>query len=350
VFKVDNRPVQTSNGRFFLYVPIDDKVAAKILIRRSRERYLQRVIDVHTLLHLFGYALDLDETIRWYDDGQYKYPYYLVEIAQNMQDVRPPKDWLMKLEDFCSANNIWRRNFFTECSKGTVLTNGEFRLIDIDPQFKVLQSGSNSEAQFKIRKPTLDEELIKHGSFPYRKRSYPYQGINGLKGSRDMEHRYQVMQLPLHMEGSVLDLGCSLGAVMIECCNRGCTSCVGIDSQEETISAAKKYISTLNCAKGIELIHADLSKIGKTPTAGNDYVLPGSIYDTVFALSIIKHAGNNIYNLINTYTGKVCYFEFHPHAKNCLKELETNLTGFKEIRFLGYTTDRGKRANYKITR
>ena len=87
----------------------------------------------------------------------------------------------------------------------------------------------------------LKQELKEKGQFPYGKRDQAYQTIGDIPGVRDMEHRYEVIQFPKSFDGeTVIDFGCSVGAICFDAKRRGAKRVVGLDYKAETIEVAKK--------------------------------------------------------------------------------------------------------------
>jgi len=197
-------------------------------------------------------------------------------------------------------------------------------------------------------KQPFKDEIIKEGQFPYKRRKYQYQSIEeeGMLGIRNMEHRYSILDLPADFNNkTVLDLGCSLAMVCIMARLRNANFCVGLDNNESTIDVARKYIEEKKY-KDIKLFVYDINK-------GIDELIPligPQKFDYVFALSIIKHVNSNsLFKIINFYTKDTCWFEGHNKQNEIkIKKLLTNNLTFKEIEFLGHTTDRGTRPNFKI--
>ena len=101
----------------------------------------------------------------------------------------------------------------------------------------------------------LEKELKEYGQFPYGKRNRAYQTIGDNHGVRDMEYRYEIMKLPKSFEGkTVVDIGCSVGAICIEAKKRGAKRVVGIDYKKETVNVAKKVASEYNLDMNIILL------------------------------------------------------------------------------------------------
>ena len=94
---------------------------------------------------------------------------------------------------------------------------------------------------------SLKQELKDKGQFPYGKRDRAYQSIDGEPGIRDMEHRYDIINFPKSFDGeTVIDFGCSVGAICIDAKRRGAKRVVGLDFKAETIQVAKGLAKELN--------------------------------------------------------------------------------------------------------
>ena len=195
---------------------------------------------------------------------------------------------------------------------------------------------------------SLKEEIIEEGQFPYKKRKYQYQSIEeeAMIGIRNMEYRYSILDLPEDFTGkTVLDLGCSLGMVCVMAKLRKSDFCVGIDNNENTIKVGQKYIKEKNY-KNIELFVYDInSGIDKLK-----HLIGDQKFDYVFALSILKHVNSkHLFEIINFYTKDTCWFEGHSkQSETNIEQLLVKNLIFKELEFLGCTTDRGTRPNFRI--
>ena len=93
----------------------------------------------------------------------------------------------------------------------------------------------------------LKQQLKAKGQFPYGKRERAYQSIDGNPGIRNMEHRYKIMKFPKSFDGeTVIDFGCSVGAICLEAKRRGAKRVVGLDYKAETIEVAKQVAKEYN--------------------------------------------------------------------------------------------------------
>ena len=195
----------------------------------------------------------------------------------------------------------------------------------------------------------LEKELKKYGQFPYGERDRAYQTIGDHKGIRDMEHRFEVMDFLDSFEGkTVIDIGCSVGAICIEAKKRGAKRVVGIDYKKETIDVAKKVASEYNL--DIEYYTFDVDD-------GLDslkLIIGDEKFDYTFALSIWGHVSKQkLSNIINYYTNDICWFEGHSlvwtdDTKNNMELNFNQLLNYNKIIHLGETNDRSVRQNFKL--
>ncbi len=192
----------------------------------------------------------------------------------------------------------------------------------------------------------LKNKILKHAQFPYGRRKVQYQSIPGMKGIRDMEERFKLMLLPDDMGNqTVIDIGCSLGAVCVEAKKRGAGRVVGIDNCKKTVMVAKEYAKQLDL--DIEYYCFDIN-------AGSNNLkklLKNDRFDIVFALSIIKHVKKEVLaDMLKYFCKCTCWYEDHPSlsTKKSCSYLADVFGKDSEIKFLGYSTDRGKRANFVV--
>jgi len=192
----------------------------------------------------------------------------------------------------------------------------------------------------------LKQEIIKNAQWPYGQRPVQYQTIDSsLPGIRNMEHRYRVMNFPSSFENeTVLDIGCSAGVVCFDAKKRGATRVVGIDSHLPTIEVAKKLAKEYDL--DIEFYVYDIN-VGNLEEAKK--IIGDKLFTHVFALSMWKHIDRQkIADLINFFTDKFCWWEGHA---NYTKDIEKDLRKvfkFKNYEYLGDTTDRDRRPNFKL--
>ncbi len=214
----------------------------------------------------------------------------------------------------------------------------------------------------------LGQDVVAHGGYVWDSslqrpadagvKSRPYQSLDELKGDRDMERRYKVMQLPEDMTGkTVLDLGCNLGRVCLDSSRRGAARVVGVDFSPQMIDVAKKYAqfrheSYNEPTDKVEFYVVDLNK----GLENLKQVIGDQKFDYVFCLSIWGVVDNEpLWDIVNHYTAETCWFEGHKIGEkygdqtrdHIEKQLTAHLDG-EQIEFLGYSKDDKKRANFKV--
>ena len=167
---------------------------------------------------------------------------------------------------------------------------------------------------------------------------------------RDMRHRYQVMRFPESFHGlSILDIGCNIGRICFDAKHRGATRAVGIDNRADVVQAMNRHYQ--NMGVGVELFAFDINK-------GVDAfreTIGATAFDYVFALSIWSHVDKQkLWDIINGINPAICILEDNAPSRvksldRIRGHLERNLN-FTSIEFLGFTTDRGVRAVFRMTR
>jgi len=199
----------------------------------------------------------------------------------------------------------------------------------------------------------------------YDKQNLPYQSMGALKGMRDTRRRLKVLKFPTDFSGkTVLDIGCSTGVFCFEAHKRGAVRCVGVDFSHEPINIANVIKNKLPKSIGLEFYVCDLNM-----GIPNLLHITGSFkYDYIFALSIWKHIYDDIFwNTIKILCKDTCYLELnsihdgskHPTAlkdlirknrknKKILRQLIMQKSGSKNVKFLGFAKDSGKRACFSI--
>jgi 2-polyprenyl-3-methyl-5-hydroxy-6-metoxy-1,4-benzoquinol methylase/tRNA A-37 threonylcarbamoyl transferase component Bud32 len=165
---------------------------------------------------------------------------------------------------------------------------------------------------------------------------------------RDMSHRYRVMEFPDDFSGkSLLDIGCNLGRVCLDAERRGAVRTVGIDYRQDVMDAMNEHCrknsfnSRFFACDVNEGVRAVQQKIGDQR------------FDYVCALSIWSHVNQqSLWDIINTFSSQTCFFEDNsPSRVRSLSKIESTLREnlhFDDIRFLGFTIDRGVRAVFRL--
>jgi len=202
-------------------------------------------------------------------------------------------------------------------------------------------------------KDHLSDDILKEittlTQFPYGARAYQYQSFMGANGSRNMDHRFEVMKFPKRLDGqTVLDIGCNLGVVCVEAKKRGATRVVGIDYRTETIKVAKKVAKELGL--DIEFYTFDVNKGLKEL----NNIIGVDKFDNVMTLSIWGHVNKGkLAKIVNYYTRGICWFEGHGSRsqkglKATVEKKIFPLLKYKSFEHLGFSKDRGNRINSKL--
>ena len=167
---------------------------------------------------------------------------------------------------------------------------------------------------------------------------------------RDMPHRYEVMQFPEDFTGkTILDIGCNLGRICIDANERGAARAVGIDFRKDVMEAMNAHcrkaginveLHAFDINDGLEALKA---VIGDKPF---DYVTALSIWSHVDPKKfwqIVDHFAASTFLLEDNYSSRI---QSIPRMEELIRK---NLPG-ATIEFLGFTTDRGPRSIFRITR
>ena len=80
----------------------------------------------------------------------------------------------------------------------------------------------------------------------------------------------------------ILDIGCGLGEVLIECSSLGAKQAVGIDSVENVVKAARKNAKSAGFAKRIKVVKGDALRMP----------FKDESFDIVFSLGLLEHFEN----------------------------------------------------------
>ena len=201
----------------------------------------------------------------------------------------------------------------------------------------------------------LAEKIRKLTQFPFGRRRLNYQSyiLDGavVKGARDTQYRFAKMRVPEDLSGrSVLDLGCNLGEFCFECYRRGARNIVGIDNRAEYLDCAR-MLAGKNRHYPINFIHADLGFPNDIFDITNEYF--DKRISIVFALSIYKHVGDVLWNILGGIDWETCYVESSKakdgfesrNAKRMEKAFELVSRKFDR---LAITTDRSTRCVWRL--
>ena len=156
------------------------------------------------------------------------------------------------------------------------------------------------------------------------------------------------MKVPDSFEnGSVLDIGCNIGRICADATKRGASRAIGIDHRKDVVDAMNRHFQENRI--GVSLYTFDINDGVQTLKS----LIGPAPFEYVFVLSIWSHVDKQkLWDIINTYCSKVCYFEDNsPSRVRSLDKLQSILKEnlhFSRIEFLGFTTDRGVRAIYRL--
>jgi SAM-dependent methyltransferase len=199
----------------------------------------------------------------------------------------------------------------------------------------------------------LRAKVLRLAQFPKGRRKQSYQsywlGDEYIAGSRDVLYRLEKLGLPKTLlESSVLDLGCNLGTVCVECYNRGSREILGIDNDKDYVECARD-LARYN-GHQINFIQSDLKDSDKIVKYIKSYF--SKPVDHVFALAMYKHIGNSLWDILDGINFRTVYLESSgckdittPHVVEVDKQLKERY----EVEFLGFTEDRSKRAIWRAT-
>lgn len=170
-----------------------------------------------------------------------------------------------------------------------------------------------------------------------------------LKGGR-VENRFDLFDLPADLsDHAVLDIGCSTGAVAIECKKRGASRVLGLDKNPDIIECALEIARHLDLAIAYEAFDLAKDEINED-------------FDYVFMLNVFQHVDEKTairsLRTVDRITRKAFYFEapvegdrfeggFSPRIRRrYFSEQDYHcylrgFTRFSEIETLG-TTDFGR--------
>jgi len=200
--------------------------------------------------------------------------------------------------------------------------------------------------EYKQSKELLEDRIKKLTQFPHKNRKQNYQTyfIDGKwqAGSRDTLYRFDQMKIDKNLsEKSIVDLGCQLGSVLTECWNRGSRLLHGYDNEFDYIDCARD-LARYN-AMNINFLEFDITK---------DNLKFDRKIDIVFALSLYKHVGEKLFELLKSFDWDICYVESNAiqnRKSDQAKEIEDKFRKYNyDFEFIEFTEDRSKRAVWKI--
>lgn len=176
-----------------------------------------------------------------------------------------------------------------------------------------------------------------------------YQSLeDGDPRGRDMPHRYRVMGFPEHFENSsILDIGCNIGRICVDAEKRGARRAIGLDFRQDVVDAMNRYFqrNSMNVTLYAFDINAGVEALAR--------LIGTEPFDYVCALSIWSHVSQrHLWDIINRFCAKTFIFEDNsPSRVKSLDTIRTTLTqnlDFSKVEFMGFTTDRGVRAVFRM--
>lgn len=161
-------------------------------------------------------------------------------------------------------------------------------------------------------------------------RPFSYQDYGDVTGKRRVSSRAIDLGFDrIDFQGkTVVDIGCNLGMMTIECLNRGATHATGFDL-EPLAYIAQLYHLTVPGSTPV-IIPRDMKKYG----------LPNTVSDVVLFLAMRQSLG--LPSQLPAITKEVLVYEGHEDEDAAKTGVELSKL-FSNVEFIGYTEDRGKR-------
>jgi len=213
----------------------------------------------------------------------------------------------------------------------------------------------NIEYREDVKK--LEKRILDLCQFPYGRRKHNYQsyllGEVYIEGSRDTLYRFKQMEIEEDLSGkTVLDLGSQLGAMCLEAYKRGARWITGLESEMDYVNCARDLVR----ANGFQInyIKKDLSKDTKTSIGYINTYYKNPV-DIIFALSMYKHIGDSLWDLLRGISWKTCYVESN-NAPDGMKtehvhKMVEGMSGLDcEFELIGKTEDRSPRMIWRLKR
>lgn len=194
--------------------------------------------------------------------------------------------------------------------------------------------------RFYFTQPKWYEHLLRSKIQIRKGKKVGYQEFPqlGIPGQRRLPHRLRHMRLDeIDFEGkTVMDLGCNLGAMCREACNRGAARVIGVDDRRvRTWHEANNWISYWN----IDFIRASLPRdADKLPQA-----------DIVFCLAIAQHVKGGLQEWMAKLAREVFLFEgtWNTTEEEYRPTLEQ---WFPEVELSGWIRDEDRRPMFRCWR
>jgi SAM-dependent methyltransferase len=163
-----------------------------------------------------------------------------------------------------------------------------------------------------MNREELINKIAKLSQFPHKERKQNYEsyrlGTEIIEGSRDTLKRMKLMGIEEDLtDKTVLDLGCNLGAICIECKDCNADIIMGVDYEADYIECAKD-LAEYNGFSDIVYEVMDLTQTQKCAD-GFRRVFGEKPVDIVFALSLYKHIKSKMFDLLDSFEWVECIIE-----------------------------------------
>jgi hypothetical protein len=219
------------------------------------------------------------------------------------------------------------------------------------------QTPSLEKVVYQEDKSKLIENIQKNTQFPHKERKQNYQSfyLDGQynTGSRDTLGRYGKMNIDRDLDGkTVLDLGCCLGAMCIEAYRRKARNITGIDYEIDYVNTARS-LARYN-GMHINYMQMDLMKSEDIINYVNEHY--SEKIDIVFALSLYKHIGQKLWEILDRTKWKICYVESNNSPLGITggqgQQMDREMRQYNDwvVGYLGITDDRSPRCIWRITK
>jgi len=209
------------------------------------------------------------------------------------------------------------------------------------------------------KKQELIEKIKKLTQFPHKERSQNYQsywiGGDTISGSRDTYKRVEIMGIDKGLAGkSLLDLGCNLGAICLECADsQGSHPIMGVDYEKDYIECANE-LAKYNGFGGVVTFEVmDLTKTKECADRFKQFF--GKPVDMVLALSLYKHIKGKMFELLDSFEWRELIIESNnapqkeatPHCVEIINHMKKRGWNYK---FIGMTNDRSPRCLWRVSK
>ena len=326
----------------------------------------ERIVEIHFDEESLRNYRNMLQSQRWRGGDKF-WGFRVKSVKLNrprLMEFRPHyRSFRSRLESLCIRNNVRRRlstsialkEFLIPGNSGYALGEG-YRVVDIDL--------GNSFGPRIYPKEKIVDYISKMAQFPENKRKHQYQSleldgeiVEGGRAAASKRLESMGVDFSIFQGASVIDLGCNVGGFCFLAKNSGAEYTLGVDINDHAIEGAK-LIRDYQGLTGMDFLTASLDDWRLKQVIRS--VAGRNRFDVVFAMSIAKHVRQPnmfhyamrkltsrnqepFYKFLRRLTGK--YLLFEGHGKTAKEQyLEPLKHNFREVRFLGYSTDRNPRA------